>query len=299
LYRQDRKPFANDRYTLLLKGSRLRDVAGNPFDGNQDGVGGDDKVVSFRKDTSPGPPTVTDIRLFGNQRVTTVIKITFSEDMVPREAGNARFYRLTNSGRDGIFGTPDDVEITDFTVRYKKRQKQVVLRSRRGFINGRLFQLTIDGLLSAKDGENARQRDLDGNEDKRGGDDFRALIGRGKRLSYADYDLDRVTLRLRGAGFIELVRNVYTESVSVHLQKTARNSVLSGSVQKVRGGNGRAQIHKFSVDTGRFFKSRLRRPPFTVGPLPRDIVDDLIEQSQGTMKRAKPGNNGVLLVERR
>ncbi len=298
LYRQGGKPFANDRYRLTLEADRLRDVAGNEFDGNEDGVGGDDKTITFTKDISPGPPTITDIRLFGNARVTTVITISFSEDMVVREANNARFYRLTNSGRDGIFGTADDIEITDFMVRYRKPLKQVVLRSQRGFINDRLFQLAIDGMLSAEAGENSSQRDLDGNQDGLGGDGFRALIGRGKRLAYLDpEDGDIVTLRLQRNGFIELVRGITTDKVSVHLQQTLSDSVLYGSVRMVPGGNGRTRIDKFGVDPGRLFKSRLRRPPFTVGPLPADVVDRLIEQSQGTMQRARPANTGVLLVE--
>jgi len=291
--RRNGRALADDNYTLTLSAAGLIDEVGLHLDGNGDGVGGDNLVSRFQVERWPGPPRVEEVRLRQGGPVTKVIQVKFSEPMRASEAGNARFYRLTAAGRDGRFGTADDVQITDFTVQYRPRQRMAILRSRRGFVNDQLHYLVIDAAISARQWRDPKDRHLDGNEDGVGGDDFTALIGRGKRLTFRDFDGDIGRLILAGPGKIELVQNLGAKRLEVRLQGTRPDSRLRG--RRLRGGNGdrMVQIQYFAVDPGRKFRSRLRRPPFEIGPLPADLIDALIEASQGTMRTVDEG--GVLL----
>jgi len=281
-------PFANDHYTLRLVAAGLHDQAGLPLDGDGDGAGGDDLVSGFVLDTYPGAPHVVDVDLRGGGRRTRLVRIWFSEPMDRSEVTDVSMYRIIGPGADGRLGTADDEPVSDLEVRaYRPGRRMVVLRSRRGFLNGKLYKLVIDGLLSAESWGSASERDLDGNEDGRGGDPYVALIGRGKRFVFNDEDGDRARLVLRGAGLIELVRNQRRPRVSVELEGTRRDSVLQGRRVRQRG-DGLVRLNQFAVAPNRFFTSELKHP-FRVGPLSADAVDRLITASGGTMKRLRDG----------
>ena len=270
--------FPDDDYTLIVRGvTSILDPAGNALSG--------DSTITFEHEQSPGPVQVVGVRLRGNNRVTKRVILTFSEELNRSDAVKRSNYRLLDLGRDSrAKATADDRPITGFRPRYRPGSDgtlpRVILVSRRGFVNNKVFQLTVDG-LTGQDGKR-----LDGNGDGVGGDQYAALIARGTSLIISDPNRDRGRLRLVRGGQMEFVQKLADRAISLHLQGTNSRSRITGR-RLVSGNNnadGIVSIQNLTADAGRQFRSGLK-DPFQIGPLCQDQIDVLLDASSGTLQR--------------
>jgi uncharacterized repeat protein (TIGR01451 family) len=97
---------------------------------------------------SPGsntPPTVSNLSRFGYHAQTTSFQLSFSEQLDPATAANRLNYRVATAGRDGRFGTRDDVSVPIRLATYNSATRAVILTTR-GRVNWHVpVQVTVTG----------------------------------------------------------------------------------------------------------------------------------------------------------
>jgi len=91
-------------------------------------------------------PVVTSLVRYGYHNQPTILVAAFSQDMNPQSASSLANYVLTTAGRDGRFGTRDDVKIPLGSVLYDALTRTVTLRPvARTIPLFRLYRLTVNG----------------------------------------------------------------------------------------------------------------------------------------------------------
>ncbi|WP_165227000.1 DUF11 domain-containing protein [Aquisphaera insulae] len=107
-------------------------------------------------------PTVVGVARLGTVRRPRGIVVTYSEDLDPTRAAALASYRLILRGRDGRFGTADDVRRSLKAVSYDVSTRSVTLLPRKGAVLSRRPRLVIDGSTSGGVADRAGNL-LDGN----------------------------------------------------------------------------------------------------------------------------------------
>jgi uncharacterized repeat protein (TIGR01451 family) len=205
-------------------------------------------------------PRLANIQFLGN----SVIVLSFSEALDPAAAQNPLNYSLTAaaSGR----GAPGGVIPLSAPV-YDPATRTVTLSVAQGLADGPTYSLTLNSGLGGLTDRFGNL--LDGDGDGLVGGPSVVTFVRGSRLNYTDTDGDRVSLRLRGAGTIELIRGTDAVLNRIRLAGVTTRSTLSGSVRRNRLGDG--MTHLGTVEgLGAFTggaRSRLTAPPFVTSNL--------------------------------
>ncbi len=106
------------------------------------------------------------------------------------------------------------------------------------------------------------------------GSPYSALIGEGRQLVYTDRSGDAVNLTLSGPGYLDLIRSLNGEALSLRFVGTQANvSTLTGAVVARPGSAGTTSIPSISGASG--VKIRLASPPFYLGGITASAVDAL------------------------
>ena len=90
-------------------------------------------------------PRVTGLQRFGFHAQTTRLVLAFDEGLAQAGASNLTNYRLVAAGRDGRFGTRDDVVIALAAATYDPTTQSVTLVTRRPLPIRRPYRLTVQG----------------------------------------------------------------------------------------------------------------------------------------------------------
>ncbi len=111
---------------------------------------------------------------------------------------------------------------------------------------------------------------LDGNGSGTAGSNYVASFAQGNRLQYVDNSGNRVTLRLKGAGYLEQVRDASGEGILLNIVgMVPHRTTLTGSVKGPRKQKGQTDLGTIT-GLGQFGDVRvlLKTPPFRVKQLP-------------------------------
>jgi hypothetical protein len=90
-------------------------------------------------------PTVNLLRRFGVSRRPASLVVGYSTPLTESTATDLANYKLVTAGRDGRFGTADDVAIALATATYNVSNSQVTLTTRRPYSLHTPVRLTING----------------------------------------------------------------------------------------------------------------------------------------------------------
>ncbi|WP_435020984.1 hypothetical protein TA3x_002125 [Tundrisphaera sp. TA3] len=199
----------------------------------------------------------------------TALVVRFDEPMNPARAESLSEYNLIRPGRgkDQIYGTAGEgASIPLRSATYDEATRSVTLLADRRLSPGYFYRLTISGDpltgLASADGI-----PFDGDADLTPGGDYRNLIGWGKTLRFADNQGDVATLRLAGAGQMEVTREIGGDVQVVRVSgANPYRTTLSGGVQKARRGNGQVAIPV--LEGANEVITTLARPTFAIDSKP-------------------------------
>ncbi len=127
--------------------------------------------------TVTGGAKVVSLQRFGFHAQPTRLVVGFSEGLDAARAQNPANYQLVAPGRDGRFGTRDDVRIGVSSARYDAASRTVTLHPIRRLNLHRVYQLTVIG-TGAGGLTDRFGYPMDGNGDGRPGGNFVARITR-------------------------------------------------------------------------------------------------------------------------
>ena len=104
-------------------------------------------TATFAAATTPiaAPPRVLDLRRAGTPPKATVLTLTFDSALNAADAQRLSNYTLKTVGRDGIFGTKDDVSVPIKSAVYSATAHTVTLTTRRPVPLARTLNLTVSG----------------------------------------------------------------------------------------------------------------------------------------------------------
>jgi large repetitive protein len=129
--------------------------------------------------TPPGSgPRIVGIRRFGFQRQPTLLVLyTKGDGLDPVRAANTLNYKVTSAGKDGVFGTIDDVKIAVRSVIYYAPRKTVTLAFDHRLQLYRTYHIRVNS--ASRDGlADTSGRLLDGDADSKPGGDYKGAINR-------------------------------------------------------------------------------------------------------------------------
>ena len=209
-------------------------------------------------------PTVTDIRLTGPAKAITQIDVALSGRLDPSTVTPLGFM-VTEVGTFGTTGAGDNVPVALSNVSYDAGLGIVSLTPATPLAAGRFYQIRVVGT-----GPNA-VKDLAGNPLNSTfgavpGSDVVQSFARGTTLNYADENGAWVTLRIRGAGVIDLNRDANGHLDRLQLVGAVpRRTALTGMLHS-GGGTKIGTI----LGMGRFGSVRrnLNIPAFQVANMP-------------------------------
>jgi hypothetical protein len=186
------------------------------------------------------------------------VTLTFDQPMeaAPQETAFALARRLRNRPD----GTPRLKALKVQSVSYDATTQSVTLRTRKPLRGNRFYQLAVTGSnVRAQTG-----RALDGAGSGEEGSDLVLHFGRGRRIRYIDSDGDRVRVRLRGPGVLELSRREDGEGDVLTVVGPTAATTFFGSVAITGlGGDGTTTLADIlGLDAG---TDALDREQFIVG----------------------------------
>jgi hypothetical protein len=226
-------------------------------------LGGITTAVLTIQDIDPDttPPQVTGLTWTGSSRSITSLTLSFTGPLDPGSASNPANYRLLNLAGGGV--------IPIASVRYNSVTDSVTLVPSWPLPARHYEQIQVVG--TAPTGV----RDLAGNLlDGAGrgtpGTDYAASFAQGNRLQYIDNAGNRVTLILKGPGYLQQVRASSGEGILLNIVgMVPHRTTLNGNVKARKGRGGQTDLGTIQ-GLGRFGDVRvlLNTPPFFVRQFP-------------------------------
>ena len=260
-------------------------VLGNPHDNHDEVVGlfldsptsgallGSVTSAALRiRDIDPdmSPPQVANLQWYGSAAAITSIALSFSEPLLDTSAGGGAAYQIVDLGTSGQ-ARPASVRTIGLSPpSYNPTTQTVTLIPAAPLASGHFYRIVVSG-----SGTSA-VRDLAGNPlagagPGQAGTDYVALFGRGTSLKYYDSAGNLVTLKVKGGGYLDEIRNASGEGLILRLQGgIPHRSVLSGTVARPKRARGGATTLQTVEGLGPFGAIRvtLTSPPFIVRQYP-------------------------------
>jgi parallel beta-helix repeat protein len=207
-----------------------------------------------------------DVQLLRSLKTVQGITLQFDAALDAAQATNVGNYRVASSpGKDKQWGNADDKPATLASATYAAASHTVTLNLVKPLKKG--LHLTV---FNAADPADATPT---------AGDDFNRVAVWGAKASLVIAGR-RVSLGLKGGGVFEALLSP-AQQIDLRLHGTvAGRSVLSGTST---GAGTAIEITNLTVDPGSMFRSTLAAP-FQIGPLPQNIVDELLAASGGTLQ---------------
>ena len=233
----------------LNVGLQLSNPSGGAALGNADSL-----LTIVNTDIDAIPPTITELDLLGPGGVIGAFVLQFSEPIDPDRAIDPANYQLVG---------PNGNRLPIFQPSYNEDLRQVSITPGSNLAAGGFYRLTV--LASAGTGIT----DLSGNRlagnGSTAGTNFTNTFARGTNLTFIDRDGDRVNLRLRRGGVLEILRASDGNAQLVRLLGANRRSQLTGSVSRSRSrGNGVTNLGRLEGAAFGRVDNRLTTPPFVV-----------------------------------
>ncbi len=214
-------------------------------------------------DTDPDvtPPEVTGLSWTGSALAIANLTLTFSEPLDPTDASNPASYQIVNLAGGGT--------VSIASVRYNASTDSVTVVPASPLPSGRYDQIEVIGTGATAIRDRAGNL-LDGNGSGIAGSNYVASFAQGTRLQYVDNSGNNVTLQLKGAGYLEQVRDASGEGILLNIVgMVPHRTTLTGSIKGPKRKKGQTDLGTIN-GLGRFGDVRvlLKTPPFRVKQLP-------------------------------
>ncbi len=207
------------------------------------------------------PPRVTGLTWSGSSRDITSLMLTFTAPLDPIYATDPADYRLSMQAG----GQPIPIA----SISYDPTTFAVTLVPQAPIPSGQYAEIQVVGVGPSAIRDLAGNG-LDGVDNGVAGSDYSAFFGQGKRLKYQDASRNRVTLDVKGAGYLEQVLDSDGNcTVLTVAGMVPHRTTLQGRIKRLKGGSGQTLIGTIN-GLGQFgdVKVLLKTPPFRVAQLP-------------------------------
>jgi uncharacterized repeat protein (TIGR01451 family) len=155
-----------------------------------------DRVVM----TPPGDgPRIVGVRRYGFHRQPTLVVLDiYADGLDPVRAANALNYTVTSAGKDGVFGTKDDVKFAVRRATYNAQRKTVTLAFNRRLYLFQAYDVRING-AAAHGVMDTSGRLLDGDADGNPGGDYLGQFNRSSLAGSASQASEAAVAKARPA----------------------------------------------------------------------------------------------------
>ncbi len=188
----------------------------------------------------------------------------FTGPLNPARAANPAAYKLIGPGKDGLFGTGDDVNIAVGSATYDPVNFKVVVVPRTRIRQDDFVQLIVDGTTTNAVLTTAGLP-IDGDRNGLFGGNYITVVGRGRRLGYFDSTGDLVQITMSGPGNFEMTLDARGEATALVIYDgVPGRSTLRGTVKRSRNGGDNITALPLVVGLNRV-TNRLATPPFLIG----------------------------------
>jgi len=190
-------------------------------------------------------PTVLRTDLVASGSRIRAVKLTYSEPIF--FFPEIKNYGLFDRGSSGpITGSPKSVRIR--SISYDPASNTVTVTPRNNLKANRFYQVTASGAGGITDRVGNA---LDGDANNTNGGQFSAYFARGTSISFAETDTDRVKLRIRGGGVIQVIAQQDWTTRSLAVLGGDADSFLTGSLSRRSVfGDGRSIFSSIQNTTG-------------------------------------------------
>jgi uncharacterized repeat protein (TIGR01451 family) len=225
---------------------------------------GDENVAALHiEDVDPDftPPQVAELTWAGSIKSISSLTLLFTAPMDPTYASSPSSYHLVNLASGAAIGIA--------SVSYSDATRSVTVVPATPLPSGQFDQSQIIGTGPAAVRDIAGNL-LDGAGTGTPGTNYTAWFGQGTRLQYSDGSGNLVTLRVKGAGYLEQVRDASGNGVVLDvIGMVPHRTTLNGSVRHRKGSSGQTQLGMIE-GLGQFGDVRvlLKSPPFRVKQYP-------------------------------
>jgi uncharacterized repeat protein (TIGR01451 family) len=214
-------------------------------------------------DTDPDvtPPQVTGLTWAGSSREISNVTLTFSAPLDPSYATNPANYQLEDLARG--------ISVGIASISYNPSTFAVTVVPASPLLSGAYDQIQVMGTGATAIRDLAGNL-LSGNGSGAAGSNYVASFAQGTRLQYVDDSGNLVTLQLKGAGYLEQVRNASGEGVLLDIVgMVPHKTTLKGTIKVRKRSSGQTELGTIS-GLGQFGDVRvlLKTPPFQVKQLP-------------------------------
>ena len=207
------------------------------------------------------PPKVSGLTWTGTARAISSVVLNFTAPLDPTYASYSANYQIVNLA--GGWAVPIA------SISYNAGTDAVTLVPASPLPSGQYDQIEVVGTGAAAIRDRAGNL-LDGNGSGTPGSNYVASFAQGTRLQYVDNIGNHVTLQLKGAGYLEQVRNASGEGVLLDIVgMVPHRTTLSGNVKGPRRQKGQTDLGTIA-GLGQFGDVRvlLKTPPFRVRQFP-------------------------------
>lgn len=224
-------------------------------------------TVTILDGSTTASPTVYIDRLVTRDRLIIGAVLQFSTSMALSPVTDSANFEATASGRDGRFGTRDDITLVIKNLSYSDSTRTVNLEftSDLGTSNKILVVAKATPVVGLSDSSG---NVLDGDRDGVSGGDFAGKAQIGVSLRFPDRDKDHVAFRQSGSGYLEVSRDANGEARQLRVLGAIKGrGVLTGDVVRGRRtSDGKAVVHNITGATDS--KIRFSRREFLIGEPP-------------------------------
>jgi Calx-beta domain len=227
-------------------------------------LGGVSTTVLRIMDSDPDvtPPQVSGLTWAGSAQAISNLTLDFSAPLDPTYASDPSNYQIVN------LASGSAVPIA--SVSYNAASDSVTVVPASPLPSGQYDQIEVvgNGATAVRD---LAGNLLDGSGSGLAGSNYVASFAQGTRLQYVDNLGNRVTLQLKGAGYLEQVRDASGEGILLDIVgMVPHRTTLSGTI-KAPGKHKKGQTELGTITgLGQFgdVSVRLKTPPFRVNQFP-------------------------------
>jgi hypothetical protein len=182
------------------------------------------------------PPSIYDITAHAPNNRIQALFLKFNDEMLIGPAIDPANYRLFRHTDRPLGGSPARQAVPIRGVRYDSGVRTATIIPMRPLKNNVFYEVYVRGT-----GDNgvvgANNEGLDGNFDLFPGEDFVGYFGRGNRLTYNDFEGDRVQLGTTRGGMIEVFRDATRDARTVRYVGAAGGAVFGKVAPQRRVGD--------------------------------------------------------------
>jgi uncharacterized repeat protein (TIGR01451 family) len=212
------------------------------------------------------PPTVSQLSWSGSSRSISSLALSFNSPLIASLATSAANYRLINlsaGGRTVATRAPVYSQVAS------SRTFTVTLTPTVPLASGQTYEIIVIG-TGATGIRNVAGNPLAGAASGQPGSNYVATFEQGTSLHYVDGSGNQVTLAIKGAGYLEQVRDASGNGqVLTLVGEVPHHTTLSGSIAKVKGRSGRTSLGVI-YGLGHYgdVRVQLTSPPFLLRRFP-------------------------------